>query len=120
MSIKPKDSSGIDNISSKLLIQLAPMLHPILALLINKSLMTGIFPDKLKVAIVTPIYEGKNTDQHEFGNYRPISVLPAMSKIFEKVVHSQIYEYMNKKNSLTEASMGLEQNIQQSMQLLSL
>ena len=106
MSIKPKDSSGIDNISSKLLIQLAPMLHPILALLINKSLMTGIFPDKLKVAIVTPIYKGKNTDQHEFGNYRPISVLPAMSKIFEKVVHSQIYEYMNKKKFLNRSQYG--------------
>ena len=93
-SLEPKTSSGYDKISSKLLIQLSPTIHTILRVIINQSLITGIFPQKLKVAMIIPIYKGKNTDQHEFVNYRPISLLPAISKIFEKVVHKQLYEYM--------------------------
>ena len=58
-SLEPKTSSSYDNISAKLLHQLADMLHSVLRLIINKSLMTGIFPDKLKIAIVSPIYKGK-------------------------------------------------------------
>ena len=63
-TLEPKDSSGMDNISSKSLIQLAPIIHSVLRLIINKSLMTGIFPDKLKIAIVRPIYKGKDSDPH--------------------------------------------------------
>ena len=94
-SLEPKTSSGYDNISSKLLIQLAPIIHSILRLIINQSLITGIFPQKLKTAMIIPIYKGKNSDEHEFVNYRPISLLPVISKIIEKVVHKQLYEYMS-------------------------
>ena len=93
-SLEPKTSSGYDKISSKLLIQLSPIIHPILRVIINQSLITGIFPQKLKTAKIIPIYKGKNTDPQEFVNYRPISLLPAISKVFEKVVHKQLYEYM--------------------------
>ena len=62
--------------------------------IINQSLITGIFPQKLKTAKIIPIYKGKNTDPQEFVNYWPVSLLPAISKVFEKVVHKQLYEYM--------------------------
>ncbi len=97
-TLEPKISSGDDNISSKLLIQIAPTIHSILRIIINQSLMTGIFPDKLKTAIVSPIFKGKNTDPHEFGNYRPISLLQTISKVIEKVVHQQVYVYMSQNN----------------------
>ena len=45
--------------------------------------------------MIIPIYKGKNSDEHEFVNYRPISLLPVISKIIEKVVHKQLYEYMS-------------------------
>ena len=109
-SLEPKTSSSYDNISAKLLLQLADMLHSILRLLINKSLMTGIFPDKLKIAIVSPIYKGKDTDPHEFSNYRPISILPTLSKLFEKVVHKQLYEYLNNNNLLNNSQYGFRPN----------
>ena len=86
------------------------MLHSVLRLIINKSLMTGIFPDKLKMAVVTPIYKGKDSDPHEFGNYRPISLLPTLSKIFEKVVHLQLYDYINSNNLLNKSQYGFRPN----------
>ena len=109
-NLDSKTSSGYDNISPKLLILMAGMLHSVLRLIINKSLMTGIFPDNLKIAIVSPIYKGKESDPHEFCNYRPISLLPTISKVFEKVVHKQLYEYLNQNNLLNSSQYGFRPN----------
>ena len=109
-SLKPKNSSGIDNISSKQLLQLAPTIHPVITLMINQSMVTGIFPDQLKIAIVTPIYKGKNSDPHWFNNYRPISLLPTISKIVEKVIHKQLYNYMNHSKLLKNSQYGFREN----------
>ena len=56
--------------------------------------------------MVIPIYKGKNTDQHEFVNYRPISLLPAISKVFEKAVHKQLYDYMTNNNLFNNNQYG--------------
>ena len=53
-----------------------------LTFIINQSLKTGTFPDRLKVARVRPLF--KNGDNQLITNYRPISILPSLSKIFEK------------------------------------
>jgi len=102
----PKDSSGYDRLSSKMLIQLSPIIHSPLRLIINQSLITGIFPDQFKIAIITPIYKGKNTDQHSFVNYRPISLLPTLSKIIEKIVHKQLDNYMTKNELFNTSQYG--------------
>ena len=60
--------------------------------IINKSLTTGVFPDSLKKARVTPI--PKEGDKCNLRNYRPISVLPVFSKVFEKVAYTQLYDYL--------------------------
>ena len=52
----------------------------------------GNFPSKLKLARVIPLY--KSGDIADMNNYRPISVLPSLSKLFEKIVYAQIYEYL--------------------------
>ena len=53
---------------------------------INNSLKTGDFPNPLKLAEITPIH----TEEHQFDkdNYRPISTLPLISKVFEKIIYS--------------------------------
>ena len=56
-----------------------------LTILINNSMSNGTFPDALKVAKVIPIF--KNQENYLFSNYRPISVLPSISKIYEKVIY---------------------------------
>ena len=109
-TLEPKNSSGYDNISSKQLILLAPTIHSILRLIINQSLITGIFPNSLKTAVVSPIYKGRNTDKHEFGNFRPISLLPIMSKIIEKVAQKQLFDYMTKNKLLNNSQYGFRKN----------
>jgi len=81
-SLKNKTSSGFDDIPVTVVRKcIATIAEPIVAL-INCSFRTGRFPDQLKIAKVYPVF--KDGAENEFGNYRPISVLPSFSKNFEK------------------------------------
>ena len=102
--LKSKSSSGHDGISSLLLKEINDIIAEVTTLIINQSLSTGIFPDKLKLAKVVPVF--KKDNPHQLGNYRPISLLPAISKIFEKVVYTQVYEYLNEYNLLYKSQYG--------------
>ena len=82
--VKTKSSSGYDQISSKLLKKNGPIISKHLCLIVNRLLCTGIFPGRLKLAKVIPLF--KKGDKLLFENYRPISLLTAISKIFERVV----------------------------------
>ena len=90
-SLKPKNSAGHDNISSKLLKEIVDIISGPISIIINQSLCTGIFPDKLKLAKVVPLF--KKDDDKIFGNYHPISLLSSISKVFEKVAFDQLYDY---------------------------
>ncbi len=79
-----KSSFGFDSIFTKLIKTIKVSLIRQITLITNQMLNTGIFPDKLKVAKIMPIL--KKDDESLFTNYRPISLLPAISKIFEKVI----------------------------------
>jgi hypothetical protein len=85
-------SSGLDGISPNILKMSATVIYESLTHIFNLSLCTGNFPSKLKLARVTPLY--KSGDIVDMNNYRPISVLPILSKLFEKIVYAQIYEYL--------------------------
>ena len=102
--LKNKTSQGHDNISCKILKTsihyiLIPLTH-----IINKSLATGIVPNNMKVARVIPLF--KSGDQHIFNNYRPISILPAFSKILEKVVSIKLMKFMESQNLLFQHQYG--------------
>ena len=90
-NLKPKPSCGYDGISTKLLKTCKLEICKSLTLIINQSLPTGIFPDSLKVAKVIPLY--KKGDKALLGNYRPISILPSISKIFERIIFNQINDH---------------------------
>ena len=92
-NLPTKNSCGYDDISSKLLKVIAPVIIKPLTLLINQVLNTGLFPDKLKIAKVIPIY--KKGDPQLFENYRPISLLPTISKVLEKIIHKQLSSYFD-------------------------
>jgi hypothetical protein len=92
-TLKNKSTSGADRISNKILKHIKDEIAEPISIIINQSLNLGIFPTKLKIAKVTPVH--KKGDSHTFSNYRPISILPSVSKIFERVMHNQIHDYFS-------------------------
>ena len=82
--IKSKSSSGNDNISSKLLKSIKGEIAYPLSVAINSSLSSGVVPNCMKIAKVIPLYKAK--DQQIISNYRPISLLPVLSKVLEKTI----------------------------------
>ena len=107
-NLNSKQSSGNDGISTMLLKHLAPVLYKPLTFIINQSLLTGIFPDKLNLAKVIPLYKKDNT--HLIENYRPISILPSISKVFEKSVYDQIYAYFTQHAYLSNSQYGFRKD----------
>lgn len=102
--LKPKSSFGFDRLSNNLLKHVKHEISPCLCLLVNYTFHTGTFPDKLKCAKVTPIYKKDNENLLE--NYRPVSVLTSISKVFEKIMHRQLQDYMLKSNLLYKSQYG--------------
>ncbi len=99
-----KTSTGHDGISSLLLKNLKDVVSPTIATIINKCFDNGVFPDDMKLSKVKPLF--KKGDPKLLNNYRPISLLPAVSKIFEKVIFNQLYSYFCTNNILTPCQYG--------------
>jgi len=93
-----------DKIPVRILKIIKKLISPHLSTLINESIQSGTVPRNLKVAKVIPLH--KSGDQLMLSNYRPISLLPAMSKIFEKVIHSRISSFLEKYNRLHPSQFG--------------
>ena len=102
--LKPKTSFGHDEIPTKIAKEsilniLEPFTH-----IINLSLKKGIVPDQLKTAKVIPIYKASDRDQ--MNNYRPVSLLPAFSKILEKVMFNKIMSFFDSQQILYKHQYG--------------
>ena len=96
-SMEGNKATGCDNIPAKLLIVAAHMLCEPLRYLVNLSIHTSVFPDLLKMAEVSPVY--KKGDVMDRKNYRPISILPSLSTVFEKVIVHQLMMFVNERFS---------------------
>ena len=92
-SLKVKEAAGLDKIPARLLRDAEVELAPSITYLINKSITDGTVPALWKVARVTPLYKAEDNLLVE--NYRPISVLPVLSKVLERVVHTQTSAYLD-------------------------
>ena len=100
-NLKSKNSSGNDEISNTLLKSINCEFSKPLTIIINQSLETGIFPDAVKVAKVKPLFNNCCPN-----NYRPIFLLPTISKIFERVMYTQRYYHFNVNTLLSEQQYG--------------
>jgi hypothetical protein len=103
-SLKRKNSSGHDGITSSLIKDIKHEISLPLTILINKSLSTGIVPDLLKTAKVIPVYKAK--DKEQLNNYRPISLLPTISKILEKIIHKRLYYFLLSQSVFYQSQYG--------------
>ena len=77
-------------------------------MIINQSFMSGIFPEQLKIAKVIPIF--KKGDAPIFSNYRPISILPAISKVFEKIMFNQLHKHFKRNKLYCDSQYGFREN----------
>ena len=99
-NLENKNSSGHDGISNKLLKSIRYELCKPLTLIINQMLSSGVFPETFKKSKIIPLY--KKGHSSLLSNYRPISLLPTISKIFERIIYSQLYQYFNDNELLAE------------------
>lgn len=88
-------ASGIDGITTKSVKCVMDIIATELTACINYCMARGIFPNVLKIAKVVPIH--KSGSKHDPCNYRPISVLPVISKIFEKILYNRLQTFLNSK-----------------------
>ena len=79
----------------------------------------GIYPNKLKIAKVKPIFKNKGDPLH-FENYRPISLLSNVNKIFEKLVYKRSYSFLNINNCIYELQFGFRAKYSTNHALISL
>ena len=94
----------MDGIPANILKLTTTLIAPSITFIFNLSIRTGIYIDEWKLARVLPIY--KSEDKRKCENYRPISILPKMSKIFEGEVFTQIYSFLNKHALLSKFQSG--------------
>jgi hypothetical protein len=101
---KSKKSTGHDNKSTHFLKQIDKHIATPISILINNSIQSGTIHDTLKLAKVIPIYKAKAKDT--FSNYRPISLLPSISKILERVVHKRLYYFLDQQDIFYDNQYG--------------
>jgi len=106
--LKNKISTGHDNIPITVIKNNISILKAPLCFLYNKSLVEGKFPESLKISLIIPVY--KKGDKHDTTNYRPISLLPSIEKIFESIVKKQLVSYLNNNNILNPCQFGFREN----------
>ena len=88
-----KKATGRDGISAKLLKLAKPVIAKPITKMINKTITNSVFPDQLKIAQVVALHKKNNA--LDKSNYRPVSILPVISKFFEWAIHEQLTEYFN-------------------------
>ena len=118
-SLDANKSTGPDEIPVKLLKLCAILIALPLSKLFNKSLRQGIYPESFKLANIHPIYKNKGSPS-DITNYRPINILAAISKIFEKIVHKHIYSHLTDNEMLNDKQSGYRKGHSTEKQLLYL
>ena len=104
LNLPSKSSTGPDNISNKLLKEIISYIVVPLTHIFNLSLQTGVVPDMYKLAKVVPLF--KSGDKQDPNNYRPISLLPSLSKILERIVYNRLIGFLLKHDVIYYKQFG--------------
>ena len=104
--------------SPRVLKTLSDFISPTLITLFNKCHDEGYYPDDLKTAKVLPFFKNKGVIT-DISNYRPISMLPIFSKLFEKLIHQKLWTYLEDNNIINENQFGFRASHSTSHALIS-
>ena len=106
--IDPAKAVGLDNLAGRFLKDGAPELSIPITKLINLSILKSVFPEQCKIAKLKPLFKkGSNLEPK---NYRPISLLPLISKLFEKIIQNQTQKYLDENNILYRYQSGFRKS----------
>ena len=108
MKSLPGDKSTNDPIPLKIFKQILPTFISPFTHIVNLSLKYGVMPDSCKIAMVTPIHKSGELDDP--GNYRPISILPVLSKTIEHLVNSQLTQYLDDRGLISKCQYGFRKD----------
>lgn len=108
-NLKTDSAPGYDNIPTKFIKLAKNDLIPIITQICILCFQLGIFPDLLKCSIIHPVHKGGTKD--DINNYRPISVLPVMSKILEKLINNRLIKYLNSYEILSKSQYGFRAGV---------
>ena len=112
---KNKTSQDVNGISMKLIKEIKDYIIKPLIYICNLSLMSGEFPNKMKIAKVLPLF--KANDVHNVTNYRPVSILPQLSKVLEKLYEKRLREFIARNNLLFDSQYGFRSKMSTSLAL---
>ena len=107
-NVNVSKAASLDNLSGRFLNDVVKVLAKPITDLCNLSITSGKFPDSFKITNVKPVY--KKGSLPEASNYRPISLLPLISKVIEKVIHDQTSAFLNSRNLLYNYQSGCCKN----------
>ena len=117
-SLNSSKSYGCNRINMSLLKEIIDPFAMPLTHIFNHSLSKGVFPDLFKIAKVNPIFKIDNP--HEISNYRPISLLPSISKVLEKIVYNRLHKFIDKHNILNSNQFGFRKNYSTDLALVQI
>ena len=104
--IKKNGAPGSDGITAQILKTIRQSINGPVCYLCNRSLTEGVFPDELKLASVLPLF--KSGDPLLFNNFKPVSLLCVLSKVFEKVMYSRLNDFMEQQKILIKNQFGFK------------
>ena len=118
MKIPDSKATGDDGIPIRFIKMTKLITAKIICHIVNLTICTNIIPSDWKSATITPLY--KDGDKDDPANYRPISILPAISKILERLIHSQLYDHIDVNKLLSNAQFGFRKGHSTSSCILNL
>ena len=103
-------ASGHDSISAQILQWCMPYISNFLTIIFNKCVERGVYPSTLKLAKVTALH--KSGEKYNADNYHPISILPQINKVFEKLIHKRLVSFLTKYKIISKQLFAFRKNIQ--------
>ena len=101
---------GPDDIHVKVLKCVNDIIAPHLTNIFNSFIYEGTYPDSFKAATCVAVYKGNNSDPEEPVSYRPISILNTLNKVFERLIHDQLYHFLEHNEILPNFQYGYRKN----------